>query len=221
MATITVMEWQRTLLFTDGRFARVLGPGRHRYRRARSMLHTVDVRPRRTVVPGQELLTADGLTLKISALTEWRIDDPLAYVTGSVSAEQALYAAVQIAVRDAVAAVTLDQVIADRAALSAGLVEAVGDRIAGLGVALTSVVVKDLMLPGELRRAATETILAREAGRADLERARAEAASLRTLANAARLIEEHPVLLRLRTIQAASAPGSTVVLTHDPDRPSR
>ncbi len=51
-----------------------------------------------------------------------------------------------------------------------------------------------------------------------LERARGEAAALRTLANAARLVEEHPALLRLRTIQAATGPGNTVVLTTDPDR---
>src|SRR5690606_19867583 len=98
------------------------------------------------------------------------------------------------------------------------LVEATARQIDGLGIEVISVAVRDLMLPGELRRAVTETMLAREKGRAELERARAEAAALRTLANAARLMEEHPTLLRLRAIQAAEAPGSTVVLTTDPDR---
>jgi uncharacterized membrane protein YqiK len=68
------------------------------------------------------------------------------------------------------------------------------------------------MLPGELRRATTETLLARENGKAELERARAEAASLRTLANAARLLDEHPALLQLRTVQAAATPGTKIVL---------
>ncbi|MFC3383315.1 slipin family protein [Couchioplanes azureus] len=216
MATITVMEWQRTLLFTDGRFTRVLGPGRHRYRRRRVTLHTVDVRPRATAVQGQDVLTADGVTLKLSALAHWRIADPHAYLTGAAAADLRLYSAVQLAVRDAVAAVTFDEVLADRSRLSAGLVEAASPALDGLGIELTSAVVKDLMLPGELRRAATETLLARENGRAELERARAEAAALRTLANAARLLEQHPALLRLRTIQAAAAPGATVVLNPDP-----
>ena len=59
------------------------------------------------------------------------------------------------------------------------------------------------MLPAEIRRAVTEVLLARERGRADLERARSEAAALRSLANTARLLEEHPGLLHLRTLQAA------------------
>lgn len=218
MAKITVMDWQRVLLFTDGRFTRALPPGRHRYRKRRSSLHTLDIRPRSTIIPGQELLTSDGVTLKLSALATWRIADPLAYLTASANPEQMLYTAVQLAVRDATAAVTYDEVIADRGRLSAGLVEAASVQVAGLGIELTSTVVKDVMLPGELRRAAIETLLARENGRAELERARAEAAALRTLANAARLLQEHPALLQLRTIQAAATPGTTIVLTPDPNR---
>ena len=218
MATITVMDWQRALLFIDGRFNRVLAPGRHRYRGRRSTVHTLDLRPRSLVIAGQDLLTSDGVTLKLSALTVWRITDPLAYLTGSADTEQALYSAVQIAVRDAVAASTFDGAIADRAGLSAGLTEAVAAQVRALGIDVTSAVVKDLMLPGELRRAATDTLLAREQGRAELERARGEAAALRTLGNVARLLEEHPALLQLRTIQAATTAGSTIVLTPDPGR---
>jgi regulator of protease activity HflC (stomatin/prohibitin superfamily) len=218
LATITVMDWQRTLLFTDGRFTRLLEPGRHRYRKSRTTTRTVDIRPRHAVVPGQDLLTSDGITVKVSVVAVWRISDAVAYVTGAANPEQMLYVALQLAVRDAVAAATLDDVFADRSRLSAGLVDAVTPRIEGLGITLDVAVVKDLMLPGELRRAATEARLARETGKAELERARAEAASLRTLANVARLLDEHPVLLRLRTIQAAGTPGATIVLTPDPDR---
>jgi regulator of protease activity HflC (stomatin/prohibitin superfamily) len=212
------MEWQRGLLFVNGRFSKVLLPGRHRYRTRGARVQILDVRPRTTVVPGQELLTADGITLRLSVLAVWSITDPLAYLTGSADTEQALYSQVQLAIRDAVASSTFDEVLADRARLSVGLREASIDALAGLGIDLTSVAVKDLMLPAELRRAATETLLARESGRADLERARAEAAALRVLANTGRLLEEHPALLRLRTIQAASNPGTTLVLTTDPAR---
>ncbi|HEX2770944.1 MAG TPA: SPFH domain-containing protein, partial [Micromonosporaceae bacterium] len=66
MARITVMEWQRALLFTDGRFTRVLPPGRHRYNARRTSVHTVDVRPRSMLVAGQDLLTGDGVTIKVS-----------------------------------------------------------------------------------------------------------------------------------------------------------
>lgn len=216
MAKVAVMEWERRVQFTDGRFAKVLEPGRHRYNPRRSRLFTVDMRQRSTVVQGQELLTADGVTVKVSVLLAWRVTDPRAYLTASTSAEAELYAATQLAIRDAVGAASFDDVMTDRGRLSTSLVEATSARLDGLGIELLSATVKDLMLPGELRRAATETLLARERGKAELERARAEAASLRTLANAARLLQDHPALLQLRTIQAAAAPGATVVLTPDP-----
>jgi regulator of protease activity HflC (stomatin/prohibitin superfamily) len=216
MARVTVMDWERRVQFTDGRFVKVLPPGRHRYNRRRASLLTVDMRLRSTLVSGQELLTADGVTVKVSVLVSWRVTDPHAFLTASASAEYDLYNAAQLAVRDAVAATAFDDVLADRGRLSAGLAEATAARLAGRGIELASAAVKDLMLPGELRRAATETLLARERGKAELERARAEAASLRTLANAARLLQDHPALLQLRTIQAAATPGTTIVLTPDP-----
>ena len=230
MAWKTVMDWQRGLLFTNGKFVKVLPAGRHRYSGRRSIVHVLDIRQRTTIVPGQELLTADGITLRLSVLAVWSVVDPLAYLTGSADSEQALYSRVQLAIRDIVASTTFDDVLADRGRLSRGLREATAGELGGagelgaagelggLGIELASVAVKDLMLPVELRRAATETLLARESGRAELERARAEAASLRVLANTGRLLEEHPALLQLRTIQAAASPGTTIVLTTDQNR---
>jgi regulator of protease activity HflC (stomatin/prohibitin superfamily) len=219
MAHIIVMDWQRVLLYRNGRLDRVLEPGRHRYRRGRSTLVTVDTRPSLLTVYGQELLTSDGVTLRVSVSAVWRVVDPVAYNTGAKSPYEVLYAAVQEAIREAVSAVTLDEAFADRSRLSAGLVEATMELVPGLGIEVESARLRDLMLPAELRRAAMETVTARERGRADLERARAESAALRSLANAARLLEDHPALLHLRTLQVAAEPGTQVVL--DPRRPAR
>ncbi|MDG4834586.1 slipin family protein [Solwaraspora sp. WMMD1047] len=216
MAKTTVMDWERALLFTDGRYVRTLEPGRHRYWTFRDTVAKVDMRRRSTVVFGQELLTSDNVTLRVTVLVTWRVVDPLAFHTGSDDPGQALHLAAQLAIRDAVGGSTLDGLLADRRGLATGLAEATTAGVDGLGIEVLSAAVRDLMLPGELRRAVTETLLAKEAGRAELERARSEAAALRTLANAARVLEEHPALLKLRTLRAAEAPGTTVVLTHDP-----
>ncbi|MFJ1457453.1 slipin family protein [Nocardia wallacei] len=206
----TVMEWQRTLLYRDGKLEKVLEPGRHRYDQRRCTLVAVDMRPRQLQVSGQELLTRDGLSLRVSFAVNWVVTDPLAFTTGAQYSESVLYAAVQEAARDKVAAHTLDELIADRGLLAGA--DEVAAAVADLGIRVSSVRARDLMLPGELRKAALETVLAKERGRADLERARAEAAALRSLANTARLLEENPSLLRLRTLQVASTPGTQVVL---------
>ena len=56
-----------------------------------------------------------------------------------------------------------------------------------------------------------ELVTARSRGLAQLEAARAETVALRSLANGARLLDEHPALARLRLVQAAPY-GSRVVL---------
>lgn len=207
----TVMQWQRTLLLRDGTVQRVLEPGRHRYNRKRCTLLPVDMRPRLLVVAGQELLTSDGLSLRASFAVTWQVTDPLAYTTGAQNADSVLYAAVQNAARDAVTGHTLDELLADRSLLVPDA-EILADAVRQVGMTVTEAHTRDLMLPGELRKAALETVLARERGRAELERARAEAAALRSLANTARLLEEHPALLRLRTLQVAGEPGTQIVL---------
>ncbi|GAA0365639.1 hypothetical protein GCM10009530_14270 [Microbispora corallina] len=166
MAHVTVMEWQRVLAYVDGRFDRVLEPGRHRYRERRTRLVTVDVRPSLLTVSGQEVITADGVTVRASLTALWRVDDPVAYTTGAEHPQALLYAAVQDALRDRMAAVTLDDALQARAALSDGLAEAVRTAVSGLGIVVNEVRVRDLMLPGELRRAAMDAVVARERGKA-------------------------------------------------------
>src|SRR5688572_26686305 len=63
MAKVTVMEYERVVKLVDGVVKEVLGPGRHSYRRSRTHLHRVDMRPRWISVPGQEVLTADGISV--------------------------------------------------------------------------------------------------------------------------------------------------------------
>src|SRR5258708_22735068 len=71
------------------------------------------------------------------------------------------------------------------------------------------------MLPAELKRAFGDVLKAKQEGQAALERARGESASLRNLANAARVLEGNPALMNLRLMQsltAAQNAGNTLVL---------
>jgi regulator of protease activity HflC (stomatin/prohibitin superfamily) len=213
---IVVEEWERVLAYRDGRFVELLGPGRHRRGRHRQRFVRVAVRPRLLVVPSQEVPTADGLTVKVSLLATCRTADPRRWHEAVDGADGFVYAALQVALREAVAGRTLDELLAAREALPAELRTAVAARAEAVGVAVEDVAVRDVMLPAELRRAAAGVATARSEGQASLERARAEVAATRALANAARMVAERPGLLQLRTLQAVEAGGATVVLTTGP-----
>src|SRR5205823_3295063 len=87
---------------------------------------------------------------------------------------------------------------------------------ASLGLELVSVGVRDVILPGDVKRMLSQEIEALRAGRAALVAAREEVAATRARANTAQLLQTNPVLLRLREIEAlaqvAGGHGNTVVL---------
>lgn len=207
---VLVQRHEAALVVEDGRVTGVLGPGRHR-RRRRTTYERVDVRERITTVPAQEVLTADTIAVKVSVALRWQVLDPIAY-TGVADAEAVVYLAVQIALRDQLSTrEALDVVRSGRAEVGPELLEAARLAAAGVGISVEDLVIKDIVLPSEVRAAYAEVIAARQRGQVQLEAARAESAALRSLANAARLLDEHPALARLRLVQAAT-PGSTLVL---------
>ncbi|MEU9808031.1 slipin family protein [Mycobacterium sp. NPDC050853] len=211
---VTVMEWQRGVLYRDGVFKAVLKPGVHYTRPRTDTLVTVEMRTQSIQVAGQDVLTADGFTVKVSAVAEYNVAKPIVFAgSESGSVHWGIYLQAQLQLRDAVAALTLDELLAQRGQfLGANAVAKIAAEVEELGVTVTRFVVKDLMLSGEVRKALAEPLLAREAGKAQLERARADAAALRSMANTAKLLRENPELLQLRTLESVADGKAMVVL---------
>lgn len=212
---LVVHEHEAGLLYRRGRLARRLEPGAYRLWRPTSELVIVDLRRRIAAVAGQEVLSADGVGLKVSLAVVHELADPVAARHRVQSHEEALHVAVQLALRAAVGAAPVDELLARRLDLGARIAAAVAPQAEAFGVRLHLVEVKDVMFPGELKKIFAEVVRARKEGEAALERARAETAALRSLANAARMLEGNPSLLSLRVLQAVAAggeKGGTVVL---------
>ena len=210
---VTVFDYERVVRYRRGRLVGVLGPGRHWLGGLGNSLRRVDLRERVLTMPLQELLTGDGVAVKVGLAASWRVDDPVTFVQSAETVQDALYLHLQLALRAPVAAVPVAEVVADRAAVSTAVLEAAGRSASAYGVRLVHVAVRDLTLPGELKSLFAEIVRARQESQAALERARGEAAALRSLANTAALLEAHPVLLHLRTLQVAESAGSPVLLS--------
>lgn len=214
--SIVVERHEKVLAVRDGQVVDVLGPGRHR-RQRRTAYERVDVRSRVTTISPQEILTADGATVKVSASIRWEVIDPILY-TSVRDAEAVVYLAVQIALRDALATREVAEVVRDgRRDAGPAALEAAHLAAATVGIAIDDVVLKDIVLPHELRTAYAELLTTRQRGQAQLEAARAESAALRSLANAAKLLEDHPALERLRLVQSAGYGSRLVLKLHQQD----
>lgn len=209
----TVHDYQRGLRYRQGRLVGLIDPGTHIAIRPFTEIQVLDGRPTSITVPGQEILTADGVALRVSLTGRYVVADPLAAVTNDQSYVSALYLALHAGLREALAGRTADEILATRAEIGPAVGGAVASEMARLGVELLGVDVRDVMVPSELKRAFAGVVAARREGEAALERARGETAALRSLANAGRMVEDNPGLLQLRVLQQlGSSSGNTIML---------
>jgi regulator of protease activity HflC (stomatin/prohibitin superfamily) len=200
--TLTVPTQESVLEYVDGRLTRVLEPGRYRTRRRASYVR-VDRRERLGQTAPQDVLTADGVSLKVTAAYAWSVAEPVVFHEAAAQPDGLVYLAVQVALREALASLDVDAVLTTgRRAVAESVTAAAGAAGTAVGVEVREVVLKDVILPPELRVAYAELVTARHKGKAQLEAARAETAALRSLANGAKLLEDHPALAQLRLVQA-------------------
>lgn len=214
---VTIHDYERGLRFRGGRLAGLVDAGTHLTLAPLSEIVALDVRPAVVPIEGQEVLTADGAAAKVSLVARYVVADPVAAYTRDAAYYRTMYVWLQLALREVVTARTLEETLADRRALGAEIGEAVAGRLASIGVELLEVDVRDVMLPGELKRAYTGVLAARKEGEAALERARAETAALRSLANAGRAVADNPGLLQLRILQELGASSGNTVVFGAPD----
>jgi regulator of protease activity HflC (stomatin/prohibitin superfamily) len=209
-----VTEGYAGLLYHEGKLVATLAAGRHVRWGKNFRVALVETRKTLLQVAGQEVLSADNVGVKLSVVLTTQIIDAAKSVQAADNHAAHLYSATQTAVRTVVVGVTMEALLSQRVAIGAQLRELIASQAEAVGVQVHAVEVRDVMLPGELRKAFSEVLKARQEGQAALERARGESAALRNLANAARLIEGQPALATLRFLQTleASNAGQTFVM---------
>lgn len=205
--TLDVCEVSRGcvgVLFLDGRYADTLGPGQYAFWRgaASARVVEVDLREAALDVAGQEIMTADKVTLRLNMLVTYRVDDARKAVAVTDDAKQALYREAQLALRAVVGARELDALLADKEVVARETAELLKHRSGELGLVVLSAGVRDVILPGDMKELMNKVTEARKAAEANLVTRREETAALRSQANSAKLLAENPVLLRLRELEA-------------------
>jgi regulator of protease activity HflC (stomatin/prohibitin superfamily) len=214
---VTVHDYERGLRYRRGQFTGLLDAGAYVAFRPNSRIQVIDVRPAFVTIDGQDVLLSDGVNLRISLVARYVVGDPAAAVRGDQDYQRALHVMLQLALREALAGRTAEELLATRRELGPVVMERSASSVARIGIELLSVDVRDLMLPGELKRAFAGVVAARKEGEIALERARGETAALRNLANAARMVEEHPALVQLRLLQEVGGSSGNTVVVGMPD----
>ncbi len=208
---VVVRDTEAVLLYNNGVFERRLETGAHWTVPYRDQIERLDMRRRQMVLSGQEILTKDRIAIKISLVLDYTPEDPRKILEAVVYADGTLEEAARLALRAGVAELTLDEVLEARSDLGERLTAALAEDAGALGFTLGGVAVRDVMLPGNLKRVYSRVLEAQKDAERRLEQARGEHAVMRSLANTAKMLDGNPSLAQARVLQALETGGNTIL----------
>ena len=204
IAIVSVDSGQAGLVFFDGQLVETLGPGRYGYWQIGRTVTSkgLDTRPLPLEVTAQEILTKDRVSLRVTLTAFVQVSDVEKAALATPDYVSHVYKLVQFAVREAVGGRTLDELLNDRETVDDQIVAHVRANLGDIGVIVTELGIKDVILPGEMRELINRVVEAEKVAQANLIRRREETAATRSLLNTAKLMEDNPTLLRLKELEA-------------------
>jgi len=208
-------EYERGVVFRLGRLIGVKGPGIILLIPLVDKLVKVSLRTIVMDVPPQDVITKDNVSIKVNAVVYFRVVQPDKAI---VDVENFLFATSQLSqttLRSILGQSELDELLAERDKINVSLQKIIDHQAAPWGIKVSNVEVKHIDLPVEMQRAMARQAEAERERRAKVIHAEGEFQAARKLADAAKVIESHPMALQLRFLQTltevASEKNSTTI----------
>ncbi len=203
VALAAVEEGKRGLVYIDGRLIRELGAGTYGFWNviATPRIDVLEVRRQTVEVSGQEILTKDKVTVRVNVSAVYEIVNVVTARSGVKDVNEHLYRTLQIAVRQTLGKRTLEEALAEKADIDELVSAEVRREMETYGVRVGAIAIKDIILPGDIRDILNQVVTAEKQAQANLIRRREETAATRSLLNTAKLMEDNPLLVRLKELE--------------------
>lgn len=200
---LAVNEGEAALLYFGGAFQRLLGGGAHYFWRSGPEIsfRQVDLRWQQLELNGQEILTADKVSLRLNFVCRYKIDDPVQALGQHKNLAGELHALAQLTVRELVGRCRFDELLRQKESLADQILEKLTARQAEFYVTFAEAGLRDIILPGEVREIMNQVLVAEKAAQASVITRREEVASTRSLLETSRLLEENATLYRLKEME--------------------
>lgn len=195
-----VNEYERGVKFRFGKFAKILNPGWNLILPVIESMKKVDIRTKAVDVPEQDAITKDNVSIRINAVLYYKIFDASKAI---IAVEDYRYAVAQLAqttMRNAVGAVSLDELLAERDKISEEICKIVDEATDPWGIKVENVELKDVALPEEMKRVIAKVAEAEREKAAVITKSVGEIEASENLAKAAEIMSSTPGALHLRTL---------------------
>ena len=195
-----VNEYERGILFSFGKFKKVLNPGWHLVIPIINSYSKVDIRTKTVDVPEQEAITKDNVSIKINAVLYYKIFDSSKAVLAVENFNYAVSQLAQTTMRNIVGSVSLDELLTERETLSEKICNIVDQATDPWGIKVENVELKDIALPEEMKRVIAKVAEAEREKQSVITKAEGEVEASQNLAKAAEIMGKAPGALHLRTL---------------------
>lgn len=194
-------EYERGVIFRLGRVINAKGPGLiilipviDKMVKVSLRLIVVDVDP-------QDVITRDNVSVKVNAVIYFRVVDTVKAVVEVENFQYAMTQLAQTTLRSICGQAELDELLSAREKINSQLQEILDAHTDQWGIKVATVELKHIDLPQEMQRAMAKQAEAERERRAKIINAEGEQQAAAKLAEAAQIIENHPMALQLRYLQ--------------------
>ena len=195
-----INEYERGILFTLGKFSKIMNPG---WNLVFPIIHSykkVDIRTKAVDVPEQEAITRDNVSIKINAVLYYKVFDASKSVLAVQNYNYAVSQLAQTTMRNIVGSVSLDELLTEREKLSLEICKIVDTETDPWGIKVENVELKDIALPEEMKRVIAKVAEAEREKAAVITKASGELEASKNLSLDAQQLSGSPGALHLRTL---------------------
>lgn len=195
-----INEYERGILFTCGKFKKILKPGWNIVLPIVNSISKVDIRTKAVDVPEQDAITKDNVSIRINAVIYYKVFDAAKAI---IAVERFQYAVSQLAqttMRNVVGVVSLDELLVERDKISEEICNIIDEATDPWGIKVENVELKDVKLPEEMQRVIAKVAEAEREKQAVITKSIGEKEAAENLAEAANVMASSPGALHLRTL---------------------
>ncbi len=199
-----VKEYDRLVVFRFGRVHSERGPGLNLVVPLIERAEKVDLRIVTLPVPPQDGMTKDNIPIRVTAVCFFRVVEPKKAIIGVQNVMNATSQIAQTTLRSIVGQYQFDDLLTNRDKINAQLLALINAQTHDWGITISSVALKDVELPTNMKRAMAKQAEAERLRRAKIVAAEGEVQAAEKIAQAADAINNVPGAMRLRQLQSMS-----------------
>src|SRR3972149_1337634 len=190
-------------MFIDGKFDKIIDTGGYYFWKnaINIQVEKADMRQLQMEISGQEILTRDKAALRVNFYAQYKVVDIIRALKDNKDFEKQLYILMQLALREFIGTLTLDEILEKKESISEYVKEALKDKANVLGGEIKGCGVRDIILPGEVKDIMNQVLVPQKKAQANIITRREETASTRSLLNTAKLMEDNEMLFKLKEME--------------------